>query len=67
MFLVVTADAASDLPIPGEPYSFGILERAQALGDFESLNRAGRRALHLHLPARDPLLFRRVWDQLKTG
>jgi hypothetical protein len=57
---MVTGDPAPDLPIPGEPYSFGILELAQALGDFESLNRAGRRALHLHLPARDPRLLLRV-------
>jgi hypothetical protein len=64
VFLVVTADASPDLLIPGESYSFGILERAQALGDFESLNRAGRRALHLHLPARDPLLFRRVCENI---
>lgn len=65
VFVVVSADPTSDLPIPGEPYSFGILERAQALGDFESLNRAGRRALHLHLPARDPLLVRRIYESLR--
>jgi glucose-6-phosphate isomerase len=60
VFLIVTGDPAPDLPIPGEPYSFGILELAQALGDFESLNKAGRRALHLHLPARDSRLLLRV-------
>jgi glucose-6-phosphate isomerase len=60
VFLVVTADPSPDLPIPGEPYSFGVLELAQALGDFESLNRAGRRVLHVHLPSRDPQLLRRV-------
>jgi glucose-6-phosphate isomerase len=64
VFLVVTADPSPDLPIPGEPYSFGILELAQALGDFESLNRAGRRALHIHLPSRDAQLLRRVHQVL---
>ncbi len=64
VFLVVTAEPSLDLPIPGEPYSFGVLEHAQALGDFESLNRAGRRALHLHLPVRDPALLRQVWENL---
>lgn len=64
VFIIVTADVSQDLPIPGEPYSFGVLELAQALGDFESLNRAGRRALHLHLPERDPNLFRRVIERL---
>jgi glucose-6-phosphate isomerase len=64
VFLVVTADPSPDLAVPGQGYSFGILEMAQALGDFESLNRAGRRAMHLHLPARDPLLLRRVANAL---
>ena len=64
VFLVVTAEPSPDLAIPDEPYSFGILELAQALGDFESLNRAGRRALHLHLPVRHPDLLRRVSDIL---
>jgi glucose-6-phosphate isomerase len=64
VFLLVTADASPDLPIPGESYSFGVLELAQALGDFESLNRAGRRALHLRLPSRDPHLLLRVFENL---
>ena len=63
-FVIVTTDAARDLPIPGEPYSFGVLELAQATGDFESLNRTGRRALHLHLPRRDPDLLRRIGKRL---
>jgi hypothetical protein len=60
VFLIVTADGAHDLPIPDEPFSFGVLETAQALGDFQSLDRTGRRAVHLHLPRRDPDLLRRV-------
>ena len=67
-FVIVTADGAQDLPIPGETYSFGVLELAQATGDFESLNRTGRRALHLHLPWRDPDLLRRLGERLmRTG
>ena len=64
VFLVLTAEPSPDLAIPGEPYSFGILEHAQALGDFESLSRAGRRALHLHLPMRHPDVLRRVSEIL---
>jgi hypothetical protein len=64
VFLIITAEPSLDLPIPGEPFSFGILERAQALGDFESLIRAGRRALYLHLPVRDPGLLHRVCTAL---
>ena len=41
---------ARTLPIPGEAFSFGTLELAQALGDFASLDATGRRALHVHLP-----------------
>jgi hypothetical protein len=60
VFLVVAADPSEDLAIPGEPFSFGVLEMAQALGDFQSLDRAGRRAMFMLLPRRDPGLLRRV-------
>ena len=53
VFILVTATPRRDIPIPGEPFSFGILELAQALGDFASLGAAGRRALHVHLPAEE--------------
>jgi hypothetical protein len=52
VFVIVTAPAEADLPIPGAPYSFGVLEMAQALGDFQSLDAAGRRVMHAHLPDR---------------
>ena len=60
VFIIVTADAREDLAIPGEPYSFGVLEMAQAVGDFQSLDRTGRRALHVHLPDRDAQRLERV-------
>jgi hypothetical protein len=53
VFLLVTAAPRADLQIPGYPFTFGTLELAQALGDFASLDAAGRRALHVHLPAVD--------------
>jgi transaldolase / glucose-6-phosphate isomerase len=49
VFLQITADAAKDLPVPGQKYSFGIVEAAQARGDFAVLAERGRRALRLHL------------------
>jgi hypothetical protein len=58
VFIIVAADAAEDLAIPAEPYSFGVLEMAQALGDFQSLDRTGRRALFMRLPRRDIEAFR---------
>ena len=48
VFLQLTADPPLDLPIPGMA-SFKTLERAQALGDFESLDKRNRRGCRLHL------------------
>jgi glucose-6-phosphate isomerase len=64
VFVLVTATPRQDLPIPGEPFSFGTLELAQAVGDFQSLDAAGRRALHLHLPAPDADVLQRTFDRL---
>jgi glucose-6-phosphate isomerase len=60
VFIIIAAEPAEDLPIPGEPYSFGVLEMAQALGDFQSLDRTGRRALLVRLGRRDVTQFREV-------
>jgi transaldolase / glucose-6-phosphate isomerase len=49
VFLQITYDHTEDAPIPGMPYSFSILNRAQAAGDFEALNTHKRRALRLHI------------------
>ena len=50
----LTYDPAEDAPIPGEPYTFGTLIRAQSLGDYEALVSRDRRVIRLHL-GRDPL------------
>lgn len=52
VFLLLTAPG-QDVPVPDEAFTFGILELAQALGDFASLDGTGRRALHVHLPRPD--------------
>jgi transaldolase/glucose-6-phosphate isomerase len=49
LFLQLTVDDPEDLPIPGAPYSFGILQQAQALGDLQALIEHGRRVLRIHL------------------
>ena len=49
MFIQITADDAVDVPIPGEPYTFSVLKRAQALGDLQSLQGKNRRVIRLHL------------------
>ena len=49
--IVLSSDPYHDLPIPGQPHTFGQLRLAQALGDVAALRQAGRRVLHLHLGA----------------
>lgn len=49
VFLQVTADQGEDLDIPDEPYSFGTLVAAQALGDMKSLCTRNRRVIRIHL------------------
>jgi hypothetical protein len=49
VFLQFIADAPEDIPIPGSPFSFGTLRRAQAQGDFEALEKKGRRVAGVHL------------------
>ena len=51
LFLQITADPDKDLEIPGQGLSFSVLERAQALGDYEALAARGRRVLRVHLPS----------------
>ncbi|MGC1202576.1 MAG: hypothetical protein WA879_13600, partial [Candidatus Acidiferrales bacterium] len=49
VFLQITADDASDLAVPGQKYTFGVVKAAQARGDFGVLAERDRRALRVHL------------------
>lgn len=51
VFLQFVADSAEDVAIPSEPYSFGVLKAAQALGDLQSLQAHGRRVIRINLGA----------------
>ncbi len=51
VFLQITADHATDLAIPGQKFSFGVVIDAQAAGDLAVLESRGRRALRVHLGA----------------
>jgi glucose-6-phosphate isomerase len=64
VYVLITAPAREDLDIPGQPFSFGTLELAQALGDFASLGETHRRAVHVHLPARDPRILNDMLTEL---
>ena len=49
LFLQVVDDPGEELPIPGKPFGFARLIRAQAAGDFESLKERGRRVARIRL------------------
>jgi hypothetical protein len=69
VFLQVTANDAQDLPVPGEPYTFGIIKAAQARGDFQALTDRGRRAVRVHLENLDQglaVLDRAVAEALRA-
>ncbi|MHC1726320.1 MAG: glucose-6-phosphate isomerase [Syntrophobacteraceae bacterium] len=52
-FILLTSDYGDDAGIPGQPYTFGMLMRAQALGDFEALRKHRRRVLRVHIAGGD--------------
>ena len=49
IFLQIVSRPSVDLPIPGQPYGFGTLIAAQALGDLQALETHGRRVMRLDL------------------
>jgi transaldolase/glucose-6-phosphate isomerase len=55
LFIQVVYDAKDDFEIPNQGLSFGTLIRAQALGDYEALVAAGRKAVRIRLSSLDDL------------
>lgn len=51
VFLQITSEDQSDLQVPNQKYTFGIVKAAQARGDFQVLIDRERRALRVHLGA----------------
>jgi len=49
LFLQITASHQQDVAVPGEPYTFGVLADAQALGDLRALQSLGRRVVRVNL------------------
>jgi transaldolase / glucose-6-phosphate isomerase len=49
LFLQVVDDQGDEIPIPGKPFGFRRLIRAQAAGDFETLKERGRRVARVRL------------------
>ena len=49
IFLQLTQSHTEDMPIPGWPFSFGVLADAQALGDLQALQSLGRRTVSINV------------------
>ncbi|NLG95996.1 MAG: hypothetical protein GX491_01415 [Chloroflexi bacterium] len=49
LFIELTQDEPDTVQIPGQRYSFGRFNLAQAQGDFEVLQKHGRRVIRIHL------------------
>ena len=49
LFLQITHTTADDVTVPDVGYTFGVLQRAQALGDLTALRDAGRRVVRVHI------------------
>ena len=49
LFLLLVGGSGRDLPAPGEPFGFGALAEAQAIGDYEALKAASRRVVRVRL------------------
>jgi transaldolase/glucose-6-phosphate isomerase len=47
VFLQIVSEPKKDLAIPGKTYTFNMVKRAQALGDFNVLTQRGRRVLSI--------------------
>jgi transaldolase / glucose-6-phosphate isomerase len=50
VILQITCDDGTDLAVPGQKYTFGVVKAAQARGDLGVLAERGRRLLRVHLP-----------------
>ena len=64
VFLQVTTEHPSDLPIPGESYTFGALADAQALGDLRALQAQERRVARVYLGAGGVDDIKRLTEEL---
>jgi transaldolase/glucose-6-phosphate isomerase len=49
VFLQITCDDPTDLQVPGQKYTFGVVKAAQARGDLNVLAERDRRVLRIHL------------------
>ena len=63
----LTGDDREDIAIPGEGYGFSVLKAAQAIGDLETLRKANRRVIRLHLGGRAEAAIEKVAGMVKRA
>lgn len=64
LFLQITAGRRSDLDVPGQPYTFGVLADAQALGDLQAVQDAGRQVARIHLASGSEAAIRELTSRI---
>jgi glucose-6-phosphate isomerase len=64
LFIQITVEHERDLFIPGNPYTFGVVVDAQALGDFQTLRELRRRVVRIHLAQQDDSYMRQWVRQI---
>ncbi len=64
-YIILTADEAISLSIPGEAYGFDTLHHAQAMGDFRSLSDKGRQVIRIHLGGDTDAGLKELMAQIK--
>jgi transaldolase len=67
LFLLITTDTSEDLVIPGQPYGFSTLQRAQALGDYRALVDKGRRVVRVHVDVDVESGIRHLTDAMRSA
>lgn len=67
VFAIVTRDPDADINVPGERFTFGQLEMAQALGDFQALEAKGRRAVWIHLKGSAVQTLQKITQIVRAG
>lgn len=60
LFLQLIEDMKPDVTIPGQPYTFGMLAQAQAVGDFHSLQAHHRAVVRVRLGSRAAQSIKKV-------
>lgn len=64
LFLQLTAETDTDLPVPGKDCTFGVVAQAQATGDLLALKSLGRRIVRINFAKEDDGTITSLIDQL---